>query len=380
VLLSFGLAFLVSLAIALPYAELACRLPRAGGGYAFAREILGPDWGFLMGWGYLGGYVFASGYVTLGFGGYLEALTGLHHVMAALLLVLASTSINLAGVRVAGWVQTGLVVLALAGLLGFGLLGLSAVDTSRFVPFAPTGVDGILGAALLAFLAYAGFDMVAAAGEEVQQPERTLPLAILLSLLSVLGLYLLVAFVAVGVVPWSELGASSAPLALAAERALGPGGRQLIALAAVVTTAATGNAVLVVCSRIAFAMGRDGLLPAQIGTVHGRTGAPWLAILLAGVLLSGVALGGSIELAAAVGGFLYVLHYLPPLISLVLVRRRGDQAPPFQTPYPRLVLPLAFVGALVLLGASGLTGWVVGLGWLAIGWISRSVFRRATLP
>src|SRR6266545_1936188 len=74
VLLSFGLAFLVSLVIALPYAELACRLPRAGGGYAFTREILGPGWGFLMGWGYLGAYVFASGYVTLGFGGYLEPL------------------------------------------------------------------------------------------------------------------------------------------------------------------------------------------------------------------------------------------------------------------------------------------------------------------
>jgi APA family basic amino acid/polyamine antiporter len=218
--------------------------------------------------------------------------------------------------------------------------------------------------------------MVAAAGEEIRQPERTLPLAILLSLVSVLGLYLLVALVAVGVVPWSELGASPAPLADAAERALGPVGRRLIALAAVVTTAATGNAVLVVCSRIAFAMGRDGLLPAALGTVHERTGAPWTAILLAGALLSGVAVGGTVELAAAVGGFLYVLHYLPPLIALVLVRRRGGAEPAFRTPYPGLVLPLAFGSALVLLVASGAIGWGVGLAWLGIGWLARLVVGR----
>src|SRR5690242_16690705 len=75
-LLAFVLAFCMSLLIALPYAELACRYPLAGGGYAFARALLGQHWGFLMGWGYWGAYIFISGYVTLGFGGYLHALTG----------------------------------------------------------------------------------------------------------------------------------------------------------------------------------------------------------------------------------------------------------------------------------------------------------------
>src|SRR6266567_9594781 len=73
-LLSFVLAFLAAVVIALPYAELACRYPLAGGGYAFARALLGPHWGFLMGWGCWGAYLFISGYVTLGFGGYLHAL------------------------------------------------------------------------------------------------------------------------------------------------------------------------------------------------------------------------------------------------------------------------------------------------------------------
>src|SRR6266702_948152 len=94
-LLAFVLAFGVSLLIALPYAELACRYPLAGGGYAFARALLGEHWGFLMGWGYWGAYIFISGYVTLGFGGYLHALTGLPPVPGALALIGISTGINL---------------------------------------------------------------------------------------------------------------------------------------------------------------------------------------------------------------------------------------------------------------------------------------------
>src|SRR5215471_13313287 len=106
VLLAFVLAFAVSLLIALPYAELACRYPLAGGGYAFARVLLGPHWGFLMGWGYWGAYVFVSGYVTLGFGGYLHALTGLPAVPGALALTGLCTAINLAGIRLSGLAQS----------------------------------------------------------------------------------------------------------------------------------------------------------------------------------------------------------------------------------------------------------------------------------
>src|SRR5215472_5806448 len=92
-LLAFVLAFGMSFLIALPYAELACRYPLAGGGYAFVRALLGPHWGFLMGWGYWGAYIFVSGYVTLGFGGYLHALTGLSPIAGALALIVLCTVI-----------------------------------------------------------------------------------------------------------------------------------------------------------------------------------------------------------------------------------------------------------------------------------------------
>ncbi len=372
-LLAFVLAFAVSLLIALPYAELACRYPLAGGGYAFARTLLGPHWGFLMGWGYWGAYIFVSGYVTLGFGGYFHALTGLPAVPGALALIGLCTAINLAGIKLSGLVQSLVIGLAMAALLGFSALGLPHVHTEQFTPFLPFGPGGVAVASLLAFLAFGGFDMVAAAGEEIASPERNLPRAILLTLLMVLGLYLLVTFVALGVLPWSELGTSPAPLAAAASQFLGSTGRQLTAAAALLTTAATANAVLVVTSRVAFAMARDGLLPGLVARVHSKTGTPWGAVLLNGILLAFVALTGSVALAAAVGGFLYVLHFLFTLIALVMLRRRGGSLPAFRTPAPRIVLPLAFGGCLLLLVTSGWTGVSGGLAWLIVGLLAYGV-------
>jgi len=366
-LVAFLMAFAAALGIALPYAELSCRLPLAGGGYAFARRVLGPHWGFVMGWGYWGAYVFVSGYVTIGFGGYLRAVTGLPAAAGAVALVAASTALNLLGVKVSGRVQTLVVLVAVAGLAGFVLWGLPDVALDRLQPFLPNGAHGVFLAALVAFLSFGGFDMVAAAGEEVERPQRNLPRAILLTLAAVLGLYLLVALVALGTVPAARLGASAAPLADAAKAFGGAGGRHLVVLSALLTTAATANAVLVVTSRIAFAMARDGLLPAPLAAVHPTTGAPWAALLTSGLLLALIGAAGTVAFAAAAGGFLYVLHFVPPLAALVVLRRRGGTRPTFTTPAPRLLIPLAFAASAALVAASGTTGLVFGSGWLLVG-------------
>ncbi len=367
-LLAFALAFLASLLIALPYAELACRYPLAGGGYAFARAVLGPHIGFLMGWGFWGAYLFISGYVTLGFGGYLEAVTGLPTIAGALSLIAACLALNLLGVRVTGAAQTVVIAVALAGLLAFAAWGLQSVDLQRLNPFFPSGLEGVLLASLLAFLAFGGFDMVAAAGEEIEHPERNLPRAILITLGAVFGIYLLVCFVALGALPSDELGASSAPLADAAERFGGAQARGVVVFTALLTTAATANAVLVVTSRISFAMARDRLLPTALALVNSRAGAPWAALVLSALLLAVVAATGSVAFAAAAGGFLYVLHFVVPLVALIALRRRGALgASAFRTPMPRLILPLAFLACAVLLVASGADGTAGGLSWLAFG-------------
>ena len=376
-LLAFALAFLASLLIALPYAELACRYPLAGGGYAFARAVLGPHIGFLMGWGFWGAYLFISAYVTLGFGGYLEAVAGIPAIAGALALIAACLALNLLGLRVTGAAQSGVIAVALAGLFAFAAWGLPSVELQRLSPFLPAGAEGVLLASLLAFLAFGGFDMVAAAGEEIEHPERNLPRAILITLSAVFGLYLLVCFVALGVLPSDRLGASSAPLADAADHFGGAPARGIVVFTALLTTAATANAVLVVTSRISFAMARDGLLPTALAVVSSRAGAPWAALAVSALLLAGVATTGSPALGASAGGFLYVLHFVVPLVALIALRRRGTLgASAFRTPMPRLILPLAFLACAVLVVASGAEGAAGGLGWLAIGGLGYRVGRQ----
>lgn len=373
-LLAFGAAFVAAGLIALPYAELACRLPLAGGGYAYVRQVLGPRWGFLMGWGYWGGYLLISGYVTLGFGGYLHAVTGLAPAAGAVLIVAAATGLNLLGVRISGGVQAVVVAVAISGLVVFTAWGLPHADLSNLRPFAPFGAYGVFVAALVAFLSFGGFDMVAAAGEEIQDPERNLPRAVLLTLGLVLVLYVAVSFVALAAIPALALGASPAPLADAAAAFGGGAGQRLVVAAALLTTAATTNAVLVVTSRIVFAMGRDSLLPTWLGAVSPRTGAPARAVALNGALLGAVGGLGTVEFVTAAGGFLYVLHFVPPLIALVVLRRTRPLAPAaFQTPAPAVVLPLAFAASAALIVASGRTGIGFGVAWLVAGALARHI-------
>jgi APA family basic amino acid/polyamine antiporter len=336
-----------------------------------------------MGWGYWGAWVFASGYVTLGFGGYLHALTGLPPIPGALALIAVSTALHLRGARVAGRAEAAVLVLGMGVLVAVGLLGLpqALAHAARFVPFLPRGLGGVAAATPAAFLALNGFDSVAAAGEEIARPERTLPRAILLTLLIAIVLYLLVTAMAVGALPWPALGASPVPLADAAATFLGPAGRLLVAVAALLTMAATANAVLVVGSRVAFGMARDGELPGVAGRVSAGRGTPWVAVLLTGAALALVAVAGSATLAASVGGFLYAVHFAFPVAALVRLRR-GGPTPAFRTPAPRVILPLAGVACGLLLGASGQVGVAGGLSWLLIGLVlhlaGRAVAARGT--
>jgi basic amino acid/polyamine antiporter, APA family len=135
-----------------------------------------------------------------------------------------------------------------------------------------------------------------------------------------------------------------------------------------------------VTSRVSFAMARDGLLPGLVARVHPTTNVPWGAVVLNGILLALIALTGSVMLAATVGGFLYVLHFLLPLVALVILRRRGGPPPAFRTPAPQVVLPLACAGCLLLLVTSGWIGVLGGLGWLCAGLLAYGgvhIYRRA---
>src|SRR5260370_5483155 len=208
VLLSFALALIATIFIALPYVELACCFPQAGGVYAFVRQTLGERWGFIVGWIYVTSYIGVAAYVGLGFGNYLHALSNLPPIVGALALFTTVTVFNLCGGRLLDRLLKIIVLLTLVSLLAFSLGGLPHLDHRFFTPVLPHGLGGVLNAAPISFLALSGFDVLAAAGEEVQSPQRTLPLAIFSTLGIVFGLYLLVCVTIIGVLPASFLASS----------------------------------------------------------------------------------------------------------------------------------------------------------------------------
>ncbi len=379
-LLAFALGFVVVALVALPYTELAGRRPGAGGGYAFTQHVLGPRWGFAMGWGYLGAWLLASGYVTAGFGTYAEALTGVPSGVAALALVVACTALNVFGLRPSARAQNLVLSVAVVGLVGFVAWGAAHVQPERLTPLLAEGTSGVLFATVLAFLSLNGFDAIAAAAEEIKDPARTIPRAILLTLLAVGALYASVALVALGTLPLELLTTSPAPLANAADAFGGPAAQLAVAATALLTTAATGNAMVVVSSRITFAMARDRHLPRPLARTT-ATGAPASAVLACGGALAAVAvvaLAGNVALIAGAGGFLYVLHYLPPLAALVLERRRTPPPPgAFTTPAPRLVIPTASAACLLVAAASGAEAMLLGGAWFTAGLVLAALPRAA---
>ncbi len=385
-LLSFVVAAGVALLILLPYTELSCRYPSAGGGYAFAYVILGRHWGFLMGWIYASAWLFIGSYVVLGFGHYFhQALTGLlpfvkdsNPFLSSIGLIVVLTAINLAGGQFFGRVQKGIVlpvavILMVGSAAGLVYITASLHNGALFALILPHSIGGVLAMAPFAFLALAGFDMIATTGEEIKNPQRALPFAFLITLGVVLLLYLLVTATTAGALSSQQLH-SKTPLADAARQIFGGSGQQVIALIAALTTAATVNAVLIATSRVTFAMARDGLIPRFFAKLHPETKVPWVAVLANGLFLMLFAFIGNVGLLAAIGSFLYVLQFLFPLIAVIVARRRSPIISTFKTPAPYVIIPLAFGGCLLLLGAalytSGQAGVKLGVAWLLFGGVT----------
>jgi APA family basic amino acid/polyamine antiporter len=186
-----GPAFIVGLLVAgvaaacnaLSSAQLAAAYPQSGGTYEYGYRVLSPGLGFAAGWLFLVSKLAAGGTVALGFGAAVEALwPEVSGRVAAVIVTVALTIANYFGIKKAGRLNTAIVCVSVAVLTLFVATGLSAFDASHLRPFAPAGIPGVLEAAALLFFAYTGYARVATLGEEVHDPRRTIPLAIVLAL------------------------------------------------------------------------------------------------------------------------------------------------------------------------------------------------------
>jgi amino acid transporter len=216
-------------------------------------------------------YFVMLGLYAVAFGAYAAALLGLdpdgewRRVLGSA-VVIAFALLNLAGARVVGRAEAVLVYFKVAVLLLFCLGGLAFVDTARVSPSAYPSLGSIVFAGALIFLGYEGFELIANASEDARDPERTLPRSYAIAIAGVIGLYVLVAFVAVGnLSPEAIVRDRDYALAAAAQPFLGTAGFKLIAIAAIVSTASAINATLYGAAKFTFLMARDGELPERLG-------------------------------------------------------------------------------------------------------------------
>ncbi len=269
--LSFLVGAVVAALTGFSYARLSVTVRSRGGTATFLDRAFGIGVA-----GPLNLLLWLSYFVMLGlyavaFGAYLAALLGLdpnggwRRVFASAVVV-GFAVLNLAGARLVGRAESVLVYFKLAVLVVFCVGGLAFVSSARISPTTYPSVASIVYAGTLIFLAYEGFELIANASEDARDPERSLPRAYLIAIGSVICLYVLVAFVAVGNLAPAKIAADrDYALAAAAQPFLGSAGFKLIAIAAVVSTASAINATLYGAAKFTYLMARDGELPEGLG-------------------------------------------------------------------------------------------------------------------
>jgi len=375
---------------ALCYAELGARRPHAGGSYVYLREAFGPLAGFLFGWTMLLViYSGSSAAVATIFASYTASVFGLPAAMAtplaagALALV---ALINLFGLKFGVQMQnlfTLLKLLAVAVLVVCGLFLAGAGRTPLLAADPVHAGVGFMGASLPVLFAYSGFTYLNNLAGEVREPQRTLPRALLLGMLGVIGAYALVNVAYLAVLGHAGLAMSNTPAAEVMHRVFGPAGAKLIAVGIAISTFGFCNITLVAGARVLQVMGEDGLFFASVGRLHPRHRTPNLALLLL--------VGWSIVLVLS-GSYAQLLDYATfgdwlacavGVSTLFWYRSRQAGEVAFRVPaYP--LLPLIFIATIALVVVQSLrtslvnTG--IGLAIMAAGIPVYLIWRRLFSP
>lgn len=389
----------LSLFGALTYAELSAALPAAGGEYAYLTAAYGPFWGFLYAWTqtwvaksasiaalatafyrYLADFlpglqmpVYIVPWPIGPGGGPLEIRYG---QLLAICLILFLSAVNYRGVQVGGHVQvavTALKVLLIAAVIAIGLLSRQAhvLNLSTSTTPVPGGPAGFFVALVAALWAYDGWNNAGMLGSEVENPQRTFPLALIAGVTAIIGVYLLTNLAYFSVLNAGEVAASDRVASDMMHRIAGPHGAGAVSVAAMISIFAALNGSILSGSRVPYAMARDGYFFQHIGRVHPSFRTPYASILLLGVWSSLFVLSGHYsDLYNTVIFPSWILYGMTAAAVIVLRRKNPDLVRPYRTwGYP--LVPLAFVGVTILLlyqtlvsspRASGIGLAVIGLG------------------
>jgi APA family basic amino acid/polyamine antiporter len=384
---SFIIAGLGCAFAALCYAEFASMIPVAGSAYTYAYATMGELLAWIIGWDLILEYGMASSTVAYGWSKYFLHFLGLFGItlperitsdpfstpgawfnLPAALIVLLVTAILVIGIRESARFNAAMVILKLGVVLFVVAAGIAYVDTAHWSPYFPNGFKGVASGAAYVFFAYIGFDSVSTHAEEARNPQRDVPIGIITSLFVCTLLYIAVAAVLTGMVPYAEIDVD-APLAAAFARY----GLSIAVFVISVGAVAGITSVLLVLMlsqpRVFFAMARDGLLPyGFFGHVHPRFRTPSKATILTGAVVAVVAALFPIHALAEMVNIGTLFAFVVVCAAVWIMRYTNpDARRPFRCPLVPLVPILGVAFNLGLMFSLGRHNWERLFVWLAIG-------------
>ena len=387
--LSFIIAAIACGFAALCYAEFASSVPVAGSIYTYSYFTLGELVAWMIGWDLLLEYGLATSAVAVGWSGYFQSLLkGIGIVLPealraapgaqpgvntlfnlpAFLIMMCLTFLLSLGVRESARLNNIMVIIKTGVVILFIVVGVNYVKPDNWQPFMPFGAGSVLSAAALVFFAFIGFDAVTSAAEEVKNPARDLPIGIIGSLAVCTVLYVAVAAIMTGIVPYMQFEGVDHPVSLALQVAGQDWVAGFVDLAAIL---GMSTVILVMAygqTRILFAMSRDGLLPAKLSEVHPKYGTPyfgtWMVGIIFGLIAALVPLG---VLAELVNIGTLAAFSLVSVAVIILRKKRPDLPRAFRCPGVPVIPALAIIFCLVLMSFLSWHTWVAFGIWIAIG-------------
>ena len=320
--ISFLLGAVVAVFAGLSYSELSALYPKAAAEYTFVKNAFKNNFfGFIIGWLTAITSIIVAATVSLGFGGYLTQFIELPITIGAILLIIILSIVNFIGIKESAWANTIFAIITAGGLALIIFLGFTVEPVESINYFeAPNGFSGIILAFILIFFAFIGFEDMANVAEEVRRPHKTIPRAIILSIVITGVIYVLVSLSVVKILDWQELASSSAPLADVAHKVLGTNGSITLSIIALFATASTVLITLIAGARILYGMAKSNSLPQFLSRVHPKTKTPWIAVIVILVTSIGFTFVGDIVIIANIVVFAVVITFASINLAVIVLR------------------------------------------------------------
>lgn len=385
IILSFVLSGVTCSLAALCYAEFAAMIPVAGSAYTYSYATLGEFLAWITGWNLILEYGVACVAVAIGWSGYFNNILktigielphwathapgsdgGIVNLPAAIIVLLV-TAVLVRGMKESARATGVIVMVKIAVILFFIAVGVSSVEPANWTPFMPYGFPGVGAAAAIIFFAYIGFDAVSTTAEEARNPQRDIPIGIIASLGVCTVLYVVVAAILTGIIPYNQIDVH-APVAEALRMSGFHWGAALVATGAVAGITSVLFVMMIGQIRVFFAMSRDGLLGPWLSKVHPRFGTPHHATLLTGVGVAVLAALIPIGEAADMTNIGTLFAFVLVCAGVLILRRTQPNHPrPFRIPFMPWVPLLGIAACLALMAFLPTMTWIRFAVWSAIG-------------